>query len=61
MKSLVVGWILTMFLASKVFRQIIRHLRGKRSSVINFIKDSAGNILIDFFTMKGILYRFFES
>ena len=35
------------FSANKVFRQAIRRLRGKRSSVTYSIKDSAGNILTD--------------
>ena len=35
------------FSANKVFRQIIRRLRGKRSSVTYSIKDSAGSILTD--------------
>ena len=35
------------FSANKVFWQIIRHLRGRRSSVTYSIKDSAGNILAD--------------
>ena len=33
------------FSANKVFWQTIRRLRGKRSSVMYSIKDSAGNIL----------------
>ena len=35
------------FSANKVFRQTIHRLRGKRSRVLNFIKDSAGNIPTD--------------
>ena len=36
-----------LFFGNKVFWQTIRRLRGKRSSVTYFIKDSAGNILTD--------------
>ena len=35
------------FSANKVFRQTIRRLRGKRSSITYSIKDSDGNILTD--------------
>ena len=35
------------FSASKVFWHTIRRLPGKKSSVTNPIKDSAGNILTD--------------
>ena len=35
------------FSANKVFWQTIRSLRGKRSSVTYFNKDSAGNIPTD--------------
>ena len=35
------------FLANKVFWQTNRRLHGKKSTVTNFIKDSAGNILTD--------------
>ena len=35
------------FSANKVFWQTIRRLHGKRSSITNSIKDSAGSILTD--------------
>ena len=48
------------FSANKVFWQTIYRLRGKRSSITYFIKDSAGNILTDENEILSRLREYFE-
>ena len=49
------------FLESKVFWKTIRRLRGKRSSITNSIKDSAGNILTDENEILSCWREYFED
>ena len=49
------------FSANKVFWQIIRRLRGKRSSITYSIKDSDGNILTDENEILSQWRQYFED